>query len=96
MREYSSHDLAGRWVLDERGRPLGEVVGIVHHPNGRNSLLVHSGPWRGGVGMLVPIESGVLVEGDVGVERTAHADRHPRFLERIGEVMWPPAPAGDR
>jgi hypothetical protein len=96
MREYSSQELAGRWVLDHRGRPLGEVVGVVHHSNGRTSLLVHGGSWRSGVGVMVPIEDAVLDADDVHAAHPPQRVQHPGFLERIGEVMWPPVTSGDR
>jgi hypothetical protein len=96
MSECSADELAGRWVLDERGRPLGEVVGVVHHWNGRTSLLVHGGSWRSGVGMMVPVESAVFAGVDVHLDRPQPRDEHRRLLERIGEVMWPPMAAGDR
>ncbi len=63
MAAYSARDLTGLWVFDACGRPVGEVVGIVHHWNDEVSALVHSGPWRSGTGRLVCLD-GAVVDDD--------------------------------
>ena len=65
MRVDSSEDIAGLWVFDERGRVLGEVIGIVHHWDGRTSALLHSGDLRSGTGRLVSLDGAAVVDGSV-------------------------------
>jgi hypothetical protein len=62
MRVHSSRDVVGRWVVDERGRVLGQVVGIVHHWDGQTSALLHSGSLLSGTGRLVSLDGAVIVD----------------------------------
>lgn len=89
MSEYSARDLAGRWVLDERGRPLGQLVGVVHHWNGRNSLLVECGSGRSRSGMMVSPDRAIIVGRDVHLRPPAPQPASAGLSERIGRLMWP-------
>jgi hypothetical protein len=43
-------------VVDERGHPLGRVVGITHHEDGSASALVSGGPWPWSGGLQVRLD----------------------------------------
>jgi hypothetical protein len=64
-RVYSSRDVVGLWVFDERGRVLGEVVGIVRHWDGSISALLDGGPCTSGTGRMVSLEGAMVVDGSV-------------------------------
>jgi hypothetical protein len=96
VSQYSSPDLVGHWVLDRRGRPLGEVVGVVHHWNGSTSLLVQSGSGRSCTGLMVSPERTVVAEDGIQVHRPHQHHREPGLGERIGRAMWPSGTVSDR
>jgi PRC-barrel domain protein len=62
MRVESARDVVGLWVFDEHGRVLGEVVGIVHHWDGRTSALLDGGGYHSGTGRLISLEGAVVVD----------------------------------
>lgn len=61
-----SRDILGRRVVDERGRHVARVVGIVHHWDGHTSALLRSGPWSQRRTHLVSLDSAVIA--DTGVD----------------------------
>ena len=64
-RVDGARDVVGLWVFDERGRVLGEVVGIVHHSDGSISALLDGGPGGSGTGRMVSLEGATVVDGAV-------------------------------
>ena len=96
MRAEDARATLGRWCLDERGRPLGEVVGIVHHPDGRTSLLVHGGSLWSGLGMMIAPEDAVLADDELHLTGRPQPRARNGLLDRIGEAMWPSPTATDR
>jgi hypothetical protein len=62
-------------VVDERGHPLGRVVGITHHGDGGASALVSGGPWPWSGGLHVRLD-GPPPAGDL-VQRRHAADLRP-------------------
>jgi hypothetical protein len=52
----------GRRVVDERGHPLGRVVGITHHGDGSASALVSGGPWPWSAGLQVRLDGAPPVD----------------------------------
>jgi PRC-barrel domain len=77
MSAGRSRDILGRRVVDERGRHVGRVVGVVHHGDGHTSALLRSGPWPRWRTRLVVLDSGVIADTEV----------HPRPPERALRVL---------
>jgi hypothetical protein len=67
-------------VVDERGHPLGRVVGITHHGDGGASALVSAGPWPWSDGLHVrldgvsPVDDPVRLRRAVGLRPAVHGD----------------------
>jgi hypothetical protein len=56
-------------VVDERGHPLGRVVGITHHGDGSASALVSAGPWPWSDGLHVRLDGAPPVDDLVHLRR---------------------------
>jgi hypothetical protein len=74
MSAEQLHQLVGRRIVEEDGRPLGRIVGITHHWDGRASALVSGGRWPWSDGFLLDLDGAVLVDDDVHLRR-AHPSR---------------------
>jgi hypothetical protein len=57
-----ARSVVGLWVFDEGGRVLGEVVGIVHHWDGRTSALLDGGNCLSRTGRVVSLEGAAVVD----------------------------------
>jgi hypothetical protein len=64
-------------VVDERGHPLGRVVGITHHGDGGASALVSGGPWPWSDGLQVPLDGAATAGGLLRVRPTADLSPAP-------------------
>jgi hypothetical protein len=68
-------------VVDERGHPLGRVVGITHHGDGSASALVSGGPWPWSGGLHVrldgapPVDDLVQLRQSVDLRAAVPGDR---------------------
>lgn len=61
--EFYDHELVGLVALDGTGAPIGDVVGVLHHPG--HELLVIARP--GGAGeALVPFVTAIVPQVDLG------------------------------